>query len=311
VLTPLAAARHLSARACAFVTADVVSAAPPWVERLLGPILRDEAEYVSPAYSRTAAEGTLTSNLLAPLTGALSGVRTQQVVGGCAAFSAGLADRLLAGPGWARAAASQGVEVRLGIEALLSGRPVVETHLGIKQIDPGPAPPDLITTLVGIVGPLFQFMDDHAVVWQSVRGSHAVARVGEPPAFLAAAGEVHVDRMVRAFRLGLKDLLPVWEQIMPEETLGRLYPLGLLAPDEFRLPPAVWARVIADFAVAHHERRLARDHLLRALTPLYLGRVAAFLLETQAGPPARIEHVLETVGLAFGAERAFLVDRWR
>jgi hypothetical protein len=69
--------------------------------------------------------------------------------------------------------------------------------------------------------------------------------------------------------------------------------------------------VVTDFAVAHHERRLARDHLLRALAPLYLGRVAAFLVETQAGPPSRTADVLETIGLAFEAEKASLVDRWR
>jgi hypothetical protein len=117
--------------------------------------------------------------------------------------------------------------------------------------------------------------------------------------------------MVRAFHLGLKDLLPLWEQILVDETLGQLYPLGLLGPDEFRFSPPLWARVIADFAVAYHERRLPRDHLLRALTPLYLGRVAAFVLETQGGNPSRAADALERVRLAFEAEKAALSARWR
>jgi hypothetical protein len=69
--------------------------------------------------------------------------------------------------------------------------------------------------------------------------------------------------------------------------------------------------VTSDFAVAHHEQRLPRDHLLRALTPLYLGRVAAFVLETQGGSPARAADALERVGLAFEAEKAALSARWR
>jgi hypothetical protein len=117
--------------------------------------------------------------------------------------------------------------------------------------------------------------------------------------------------MVRAFHLGLKDLLPVWEQILVDETLAQLYPLGLLGADEFRFPSPLWARVTADFAVAHHERRLPRDHLLRALTPLYLGRVAGFLLETQGGTPSRVAEALERVCLAFEAEKAALSARWR
>ena len=74
---------------------------------------------------------------------------------------------------------------------------------------------------------------------------------------------------------------------------------------------ALWARVVSDFAVAHHERRLPRDHLLRVLTPLYLGRVAAFVLETQAGAPSRVTDALERVGQAFEAEKASLSARWR
>ena len=138
-----------------------------------------------------------------------------------------------------------------------------------------------------------------------VRSLGPLSEIGTP------AADASLDRMVRAFRLGLKDLLPVWEQILTEETLGSLYPLGLLAPDEFTLPAPQWARIVADFAVAHHERRLPRDHLLRALTPLYLGRVAAFVRETEAGPPSAVPDVIERVGLAFEAERATLAARWR
>jgi hypothetical protein len=117
--------------------------------------------------------------------------------------------------------------------------------------------------------------------------------------------------MVRAFRLGLKDLLPVWEQIMPEPTLARLYPLGLLGVDEFRLGPELWARVVSDFCVAYHERRLPHDHLLRALTPLYLGRVAAFLTEARALRADEVPEMLAAVGRAFEAEKDSLVARWR
>jgi hypothetical protein len=311
VLAALAAARRLSARAWGLVAADLVGVTPEWVERLLGPILCGDADFVSPAYSRTVAEGTLTGNLLAPLTRALYGRRLQQVVGGCIGLSGALTAEVLAGEGWEHDLGGHGVEARLGTDALLSGRPIVEAHLGVKQVDTGLSAPDLTATLVGTVGPLFRGMERHAKAWQEIRGSRAVATTGGAPAFLAATGEAHVDRMVRAFHLGLKDLLPVWEQVMPEETLGRLYSLGLLAPDEFQFPPRTWARVVSDFAVAYHERRLARDHLLRALTPLYLGRVAGFLRETQAGPPSRTAAVLEAVGLAFEAEKESLVTRWR
>jgi hypothetical protein len=98
---------------------------------------------------------------------------------------------------------------------------------------------------------------------------------------------------------------------MPEPTLGRLYPLGLLSADEFQWAPDLWARVVSDFCVAYHERRLPHDHLLRALTPLYLGRVAAFLSEAHARPARDIPDLLEAIGRAFEAEKDVLAARWR
>ena len=98
---------------------------------------------------------------------------------------------------------------------------------------------------------------------------------------------------------------------MPEETLAHLYPLGILAGEDFRFPPPLWARVVSDFAVAFHERRLPREHLLRALTPLYLGRVAAFLLQANAVSPSRFPDLLEDIGRAFEGEKDSLRARWR
>jgi glucosylglycerate synthase len=73
----------------------------------------------------------------------------------------------------------------------------------------------------------------------------------------------------------------------------------------------VWARVVMDFALAHHERRLARDHLLRSLTPLYLGRVAAFLREARRASANGTAGLLDQIGRAFEAEKEDLAARWR
>jgi hypothetical protein len=68
--------------------------------------------------------------------------------------------------------------------------------------------------------------------------------------------------------------------------------------------------VVADFAVSYHERRMPADHLLRALTPLYLGRVASFLLAARRRPAGAVAAMLEELARAFEAERAALAQRW-
>ena len=49
-------------------------------------------------------------------------------------------------------------------------------------------------------------------------------------------GAVNVERMVRGFQQGLRDLLPIWEIILAPETLAGILPLGLLEAEEFRFP---------------------------------------------------------------------------
>ncbi len=307
----LMAARHLNASACALVDGDLVSVTPEWVERLLRPILSGEADLVLPTYTRAASEGTLTTNLLAPLMAALYGRRIQQPVGGCLGLARSLVARLLEAEAWMGDLAIHGADLWMVTEALASGAPVVETHVGHRRVHPAPGPSDLATILVRVVGPLFSLMERYREAWERVRGSVPPPRAGSPSALLPPAEEAPAERMVRAFRMGLKDLLPVWEQIMPEETLSRLYPLGLLPAEEFRFPPPAWARVVSDFALAHHERRLPRDHLLRSLTPLYLGRVASFLGEARAASADRLPQILEEIGGAFEAEKEYLRARWR
>jgi hypothetical protein len=311
ILGALTVADRLASSACIVADAGLIGVTPEGFGRLVQPILAGVADWANPAYTHTAVEGTLTTNLLAPMSWALYGRRIQQILGGCAAVSRQAVSRMLGLDAWDGDVTDHGLEIRLAIEAMMTGDPIVEVHLGRKVVDAGLAPPDLATTLARTVGPFFGLMDRYRAVWSEITGSTAVPVIGDPPALLAEAGDVAVERMVRAFKLGLKDLLPIWEQALQEDTLSSLYPLGLLSPDEFAFPPEDWARVAFDFAVAYHEQRLPHDHLLRALTPLYLGRVAAFVREAQATPQARISALLEEVRRAFEVEKTGLAARWR
>ena len=307
----LLAAQRVGAQAVVLLDADVATTREDWLRALLEPVLREEADYVSPAYARSVSEGTLTTNLLAPLTRALYGARIQQVMGGCAALSGGAMASWLAPIVEADDWPAHAAELWLTASAVASGARVAEVQLDRKVVTPGVPQPDLATILVRTVGPLFALMERHQVAWLNRSVRVPVLQRGDPSPGPADARSPAVDQMVRAFDLGLKDLLPVWEQIVPESTLARLYPLALLAADEFRLPPPLWARIVSDFAVAFHERRMPREHLLRALTPLYLGRTAAFIVHVRAMPLGRIPEAFETIDRAFEDERDHLVARWR
>ena len=87
--------------------------------------------------------------------------------------------------------------------------------------------------------------------------------------------------------------------------------LGLLEAEEFRFPEALWVQTIYDFALAYHEKALHREHLLKSLTPLYLGQTASLVLRTRDGSPEDVERAIETLCKTFESMKPYLTQRWR
>jgi hypothetical protein len=116
--------------------------------------------------------------------------------------------------------------------------------------------------------------------------------------------------MLDGFRLGQRDLLPIWEHILAPDTIGEV-----LALDDgvgpLRFPDALWARVVYDFALGYHYDVVHREHLLRSLVPLYLGRTAAFVLEAEPRSAPGTDAILERVAEAFEGQKSYLTERWR
>ena len=116
--------------------------------------------------------------------------------------------------------------------------------------------------------------------------------------------------MLSAFALGLRDLTPVWEHVLAPDTLGEVLSLETADAASFRFPDDLWARVVYDFALGHHYTVIHREHLLRSLVPLYLGRTAAYVLTTGDRGAAASEAAVEAVARAFERQKPYLVERW-
>ncbi len=103
---------------------------------------------------------------------------------------------------------------------------------------------------------------------------------------------------------------PIWRQMLAAENVDGLLPLADCSMQAFRIADDLWARLVYDAAVSFHHRILPQDHLLKALTPLYLGRTASFVLETQGLTSLEAEDRIETLCQAFEDNKPYLVDRW-
>jgi hypothetical protein len=306
----LVAAHRLGARALVLLEADIASPPPDWVARLAQPILQEKADFVAPVYARHRYEGTITNLLLAPLTRALYGRRIRQPFGGQQALSARLVDHLLIHPQWDWRTPDTSDLWMLGT-AIADGFAVWESWLGRRTVRSRTRTADLPTMLAQTLGAIFAVMHRHQDLWLEIRGSEPLPEVGERALPAIDAIEVDVDRMVDGFRRGLRDLLPIWELVLAPETLGDVLLLDVADVADFRFPDDLWARIVYDFALGYHYDVVYREHLLRSLVPLYLGRTAAFVGQTRARSAADTEAAVDEVGSAFERQKPYLADRWR
>ena len=113
------------------------------------------------------------------------------------------------------------------------------------------------------------------------------------------------------FAQGVRDLLPVWERILAPENLGEVLELSDRTLDRFRVSDRLWTRIVYDFLLAFRARVVYRSHAAQSLAPLYLGRAASVILETQARPPAAMSQGAARLAGMFEEEKPYLVDRWR
>jgi glucosylglycerate synthase len=120
-----------------------------------------------------------------------------------------------------------------------------------------------------------------------------------------------VASLLSAFVLGWQDLRAIWSAVLPPHALLALQRLPRDPPESFRMPDALWARVVYDFAVGWRTKAMDRNQLLLSMTPLYLGWVASWINEVGALDADAAEARLERLCEAFEQEKRYLISRWR
>ena len=154
-------------------------------------------------------------------------------------------------------------------------------------------------------------MSRMASVWQRLRGSEPVPAFGVDLRAVAESPAVDVQPMIESFQLGYRNLQEVWGVVLPPATLLELKKLDARSDEGFGLADTLWARMVSAFALAHRTRAMDRNHLLQAMTPLYLGWVASYALQVRDADALGVEQRIEALCMAYEAEKGYLISRWR
>jgi len=304
------AAREFQPKVCLILEGQLRSLSSRWIDQLARPVYEAGEDYVVPLYRRHRYEGTLVTNLLYPLTRALYGKRLRYPSGGACGLSGKFARDLTTRPTWTGTAGKFSVDGWITTAALAGGYRVCHTFLGIRDQDSKIGTVDLSIVLAQTVGGIFHSMEEYESAWERTKESVEVPLYGIPePA--PDPGPLQTGRMISGFKQGLRDLLPLWELILSRDTLGQILALDIQDAEDFRFPADLWVQTVYDFALAYHDKTLHREHMLKSLTPLYLGRTASFVLETQHGDGPMVEKTVEALCRQFERAKPYLVERWR
>lgn len=269
-------------------------------------VLTASADLAVPNYALGPLAGLVNSAILYPLGRTLFAEPVRHPLAVDVALSARMAERLATAAQRMMALNQGDAPLWTVNEAAQAGMTVEEVEAGPREL-PQPAGQDLQTILPMVAGSLFHDIEAKAAFWQRARMARAARRtmLARPQ-----TGELaDATAMVQAFKLGYTNLAELWGMVLSPNSMLGLKRLSESEGAAFRMPDALWVRVVYDFLVAYRQRTLNRSHLLGALVPLYLGWAATHLHLIAAGTDA--ERHVEALASTFEADKAYLVARWR
>ncbi len=301
----------LNVRSCAVVDSDLRSITPEWIELLIKPVMEGGFDYVAPLYHRHKYDGTITNSIVYPITRALYGKRIRQPIGGDFGFSGELARFYLTKDVWQTDVARYGIDIWMTTTAIANNFKVCQTFLGAKIHDPKDPAADLSEMLFQVVGATFDLIETYPAVWKEIKNSETVTTYGFRYAVGLEPVSVNVDKMIDRFKLGVKELKGIWAEFLPPHILDFLKESEEAQKGHFCIPNDIWVDIIYAFVIASHRKILNKEHLLKSMTPLYIGRTASFVLETWNSDAEEVERKIEDLCIAFENKKDFLIEKWQ
>jgi glucosylglycerate synthase len=295
-----------AARAILVLGPGAASLHPGALGELSNAILAANTDLAIPCYDLPPHAGLVNSAILYPLTRALFPSPARFPLAIDLGLSLRMAERL-AGAAQRFTSLNQGDALLWPLnEAAVAGFTVNEFPVGQREI-PQPSESDINAILASVTGSLFADIEAKATFWQRPR-HFPLARSPMPQTQTADAAP-DISSMLDAFQLAFANLQEIWALVLPPNSLLGLKRLSVTNAQSFRMPDALWARIVYDFLLAYRLRTINRGHLLGALIPLYLAWVASHFNITASGTDP--ERHIGALAAAFDAEKPYLVSRWR
>jgi hypothetical protein len=212
---------------------------------------------------------------------------------------------------WQTDVARFGIDIWMTTTAINAGFTVCQAHLGAKIHDAKDPAAALGPMFRQVVGTLFGMMSRYEERWKAVAGSQPTAMYGQPLEVEPEPVPVTLPAMIDKLRAGAEEHEALWQKILTTENRAAVKEIAALSDEGYRFPADRWARVVFDFAVAYNKSGLEPAEVIGAMTPLYYGRTAGLVRQSQEMSTAEFEQrVIQTQAQTFETMKPHLIEQW-
>lgn len=235
----------------------------------------------------------------------------RQPIGGDFGFSGEVAKFYLSKDVWETDVARFGIDIWMTTTAIANGFKVTQSFLGAKIHDAKDPGTDLSNMLYQVVSATFALMETYADIWKPIRGSERVPAFGFEYSVGLEQVNVNTARMLNIFREGLRNLGEIWIDILGAGDFREVERLGAQGDVDFNFPIGLWTRVVYDYALAFHNRKLPAEQLIKSMTPQYVGKKASFILLAKDMGQQDAEAEIERLCMEFENSKDYLASHWK
>ena len=308
-------ADRLQVKALAVVDANLTNIKALWIKSLFDPILKQNAEYVSPLYVRHRHEAPISRRLAYPLLRALFGRRVLETIGVDHAFDRRLIqvykDAVFE-------ADDRGFRADLKLLALAvrNQARICQSLMFYPRLSAtSELDNDLPRAFSRVARALFDLMAETWDYWPGVSRSRPTALAGADEDIKNPPPQIEVDQVRLAAQfveLG-REREADWGRLFSPGPAGELKRIlaEALRGETPRVPRDLWRASLFEASAAGARDEALRDEAVAALAPVFLGRCLAGLEEDQDSNVRQVNAQVEAEALGFETAKPELTSLWR
>jgi len=258
-------------------------------------------------------DGTITNQIVYPMTRALYGVDVRQPIGGDFGFSADLAAFYVKEDVWETDVARFGIDIWMTTCAINEGFKIVQTYLGTKVHNAKDPATDLGPMFRQVISTLFYLMGKYENNWERENPFRAIQinNKKEEESQLESVS-VSLNNLKEEFVEGFEHFRPMYKEILNADNISRLEKIhrSWKSSKNHEFDADLWSKILYDFAYVYHLWQRNKRRLVDIITPLYFGRTKSYCEQVMDMSSGEAERVVQEQANIFEKNKSYLLKRF-